>query len=61
MSTHPEEEGKDIHPSFILSFLQPALSEPQACAWLCSCPQGNDNPVVGCGGSIERPLTQFLG
>lgn len=29
VSTHPGKEGKDIHPSFILSFLQHALFEHQ--------------------------------
>lgn len=64
MSTHPGKEGKDFHPSFILSFLRRALFGPQPHAWTCPCPQGNRNPVGGLGGgwgSTERPLTQLLG
>lgn len=54
-STHPGKEGKDIHPSFILSFLQHALFEPQPRAWPCPCPQGSHNPVDGVGGHREAP------
>lgn len=45
MSTHRGKEGKDIHPSFIPSFLQRALSEHCWCTWPFPCLQGNYNTV----------------
>lgn len=59
VSPHPGKEGSDIHSSFILSFLQPALSEPQLCAW--PTPALRAMTMQSWGAGTEMPLTQLLG